>query len=543
MIICNDLTMEYGHRRLFSEVNLNLVKKNRYAVIGANGSGKSTFLKLLALIDHPSEGAVEISNRLSLGFLKQDHFASDEKLIIDVTIEGKPRLAAALNEKEQILLKDAITDEDGYRLGDLEEIILSLDGYSAESQAAIILQGLGIDRSLHRKPLGVLSGGYKLRVLLAQALFQNPDILLLDEPTNHLDIASIVWLQSYLCESYQGLLVFISHDREFLNGVATHILDVDHESITLYVGNYNAFMTKKAEALEQKQKELSHKQKQIDTMQSYVDRFKASASRSKQAMSRVKMIERIEVTDLKKTSRIQPNFNFIFQKPSGKRVLEIEGLTKSFKDKPLFKEMNLVLQRGQKCAIVGPNGVGKSTFLKVIMNQLTADEGIYQWNETARIGYFAQDFHSLLDPEETLLGWLKYQVERVDEIACRKALGRMLFSGKEVDKQIRVLSGGECARLIFAKLLLEQNNVLILDEPTNHLDMEAIDGLVEGLKAYPGTLIFVSHNRYLVQQVAQSLLVMTPSKVQFYPGTYQEYLNKMGKDYLLMICGNKIEEK
>lgn len=537
MAICNNLTMEHGQRRLFSEVSLNLLKKNRYAVLGANGSGKSTFLKLLAGVEYPSSGSVEISDRLSVGFLRQDHFASDQKLIIDVVIEGKPKLAEAWHEKARILLQDTITDEDGYRLGALEEIILSLDGYSSESQAAIILQGLGIDQSLHRQPLSVLSGGYKLRVLLAQALFQNPDILLLDEPTNHLDISSIDWLQSYLSDSYKGLLVFISHDREFVNGVATHILDIDHETITLYVGNYNAFMAKKEEVLEQKKKELSHKQKQIDSMQSYVDRFRAS-TRSKQAASRAKMIERIELPDIKKSSRIQPNFSFTFQKPSGKQVLEIEGLTKAFNDKVLFKEMKLVLQKGQKCAIVGPNGVGKSTFLKIIMDQLPADAGVFRWNDTARIGYFAQDFHQLLDPEQTLLEWLKYQTSK-DEIACRKALGRMLFSGQAVEKRIKVLSGGECARLVLAKLMLEENNVLIFDEPTNHLDMEAIDGLVEGLKAYPGTLIFVSHNRYLVQKVALSLLVMTHKRVQFYPGTYQEYLDKMGKDYLLMICGNK----
>lgn len=540
MIICNSLTMEHGHRRLFLDVDLNLLKKNRYAVVGANGSGKSTFLKLLAQVDHPSKGAIDISNRLSIGFLKQDHFASDQKQIIDVVIEGKPKLAEAWNEKERILLQDTITDEDGYRLGELEETILSLDGYSGESQAAIILQGLGIDQSLHRQPLSVLSGGYKLRVLLAQALFQNPDILLLDEPTNHLDIASIDWLESFLVESYQGLLVFISHDREFTNGVATHILDIDYETITLYTGNYNAFVVKKEEVLEQKKKEFSHKQKQIDTMQTYVDRFRASASRSKQAMSRAKMIERIELPDVKKTSRIQPNFNFTFQKPSGKQVLEIEGLTQAFGGKTLFKDMKLVFQKGQKCAVVGPNGVGKSTLLKIIMSQLPPDAGVFRWNDTARVGYFAQDFHGLLDPDQTLLEWLKYQVNKVDEVACRKALGRMLFSGQDVEKRIRVLSGGECARLVFAKLMLEENNVLIFDEPTNHLDMEAIDGLVEGLKAYTGTVIFVSHNRYLVQKVAQSLLVMTPKRVQFYPGTYQEYLDKMGKDYLLMICGNKV---
>ncbi len=532
--------MELGHKRLFVNTDLNLLKKHRYAVVGANGSGKSTFLKLLAQIEHPSRGTIEISNRLSIGFLKQDHFASDQKHIIDVVIEGKPALAEAWSEKEKILLQDTITDEDGYRLGELEELILSLDGYSGESQAAIILQGLGIDQSLHRQPLRVLSGGYKLRVLLAQSLFQNPDILLLDEPTNHLDIASIDWLQSFLSDSYQGLLVFISHDREFTNGVATHILDIDYETITLYTGNYNAFMDKKEEVLAQKKKEISHKQKQIDAMQSYVDRYRASASRSKQALSRLKMIERIDLPDLQKTSRIQPNFHFAFEKPSGKQVLEIEGLTQSFDGKILFENIKMALQRGKKCAILGPNGVGKSTLLKVLMGQLPSDSGTFRWNESARKGYFAQDFHNLLDPDQTLLGWLKDQVDKADENACRKTLGRMLFSGKDVEKRIRVLSGGECARLIFAKLMLEENNVLILDEPTNHLDMEAIEGLIEGLRAYKGTLIFVSHNRYLVQRVAQSLLVMTPKRVQHYPGTYQAYLDKMGKDYLLRVCGNKL---
>lgn len=527
MLSCNNLGMDFNGQYLFKNVQLNLLNNERYAVVGANGSGKSTLLKLFSQEEMSTQGSVEKSKKSILGILKQDHFRYEHERVIDVVMDGKPELLSAFNEKEKLLAKEEFGELECYRLAELEEIILSMDGYSTESKAQTILQGLGVDISKHQGPLSALSGGYKLRVLLAQALFKDPDILLLDEPTNHLDIVSIVWLEKYLVEEYKGLLVFVSHDRNFINNTATAILDIDYETITLYPGNYDGFLSKKAAVLEQLEHEVAHKQQKIASMQQYADRFRATPSKAKQALSRLRMIERIEMPDIKNTSRIKPNFHFNQLRPSGKNVLQVDELAKSFEDKLLFKKLSFTIQRGQRCAVIGPNGVGKSTMLKILMQEFASDQGEFQWSDTVSIGYFAQDFHALLDPNKTLLAWLCDSVSGATELSARKALGQALFSGSDVDKTIRVLSGGECARLIFAKLMLEQHNVLILDEPTNHLDLEAIEGLSEGLQNFSGTVIFVSHNRYLVQNVASHLLVMNKdNNVELYPGTYQEYMNR-----------------
>jgi len=458
MINCNSLSLEYGTRHLYKNVQLNLLARNRYAVVGANGSGKSTFLKLLSGEEQPSSGAVDKPKLSTIGILKQDHFRYNDERVIDVVIDGKPALAEALKEKERILNKaDDITDEELYRLAELEETIMAMDGYVADTQAEKILNGLGIPHAAHQGPLSALSGGYKLRVLLAQSLFQDPDILLLDEPTNHLDIVSITWLEDFLIEKYKGLLLFVSHDRQFIDNTATHILDVDYETITQYHGNYEKFLAKKEEVLAQFEAEISHKQGQIAHLQEFVDRFGAKASKAKQAQSRLKMIDRIELPDSKNTSRIQPHFAFTQHRPSGKQVLAVKKLEKAYGEKVLFKNLTFPINRGQKCAVIGANGIGKSTLLKILLNQLTADDGSFEWSETASIGYFA----------------------------------------------------------------------------TNHIDLETIDGLTEGLHKFPGTVICVSHNRYFVQNIATSLLVMTKHGVEMYQGTYQEYLDKMGHDYLL----------
>jgi ATPase subunit of ABC transporter with duplicated ATPase domains len=516
--------MDFSGQCLFRNVDLNLSTKMRYVVVGANGSGKSTFLKLIAEQEHPVAGVIDKPKKISVSILKQDHFRYENENIIDIVLEGKPELFEAFQKKNRLLESSEFGERECLLLAELEELITALDGYSAQSRAEIILQGLGIISEYHFKPLSCLSGGYKLRVLLAQALFQDPDVLLLDEPTNHLDIVSIVWLEKFLKSDYHGLLIFVSHDHNFINNLATCILDVDYETITAYPGNFDTFLAKKAEAFALMQHDLAHKKQKIASMQEYADRFRATPSKAKQALSRLKMIERIELPDIKNTSRIRPNFTFEQHRPTGKRVVRVEGLAKSFGVNTLFTKLDFIIQQSQKCAIIGPNGVGKSTVLKILLNQIDPDIGHFSWSETTSVGYFAQAFYEQLSPEISVLQWLRDNVSDVDEMTMRKILGAMLFSGSDVDKTIKTLSGGECARLMLAKLILEKHNVLILDEPTNHLDLEAIEGLAIGLQQFPGAILFVSHNRYLVQQVASHLLVMNKDSVEFYPGTYDEYI-------------------
>lgn len=532
MINCNNITMEFGGRVLFSEVDLNLLSKNRYAILGANGAGKSTFLKLLSKEEQPSEGVIDITKTAVLGILKQDHFRYENERVMDVVLDGKPLLTKALREKEKLLAKEEFGEAECLLLTKLEEQILHLKGYSAESEAQTILQGLGIPEDKHKGPLSALSGGYKLRVLLAQALFKNPDILLLDEPTNHLDIISIIWLENFLIEKYKGLLIFVSHDETFINNIATVILDIDYETITPYPGNYQHFVAQKALDLLQLKQEIENKQDKIAHLQSFVQRFGAKASKAKQAASRVKMIERIKIDDIKNTSRIKPNFHFPLERPSGKLVLEVKELSHAYEEKVLFNHLNFIVPRGAKMAVIGPNGVGKSTFLKIIVNVITQTAGEYKWSETTKISYFPQDFHLLLEKEDTLLHWLCKMVAGITETDARKALGKMLFSGKDANKKIKLLSGGECARLIFAKLFLEKGNVLILDEPTNHLDLEAIEALAEGLNLFTGTIIFVSHNRFLITKVANHIFAMERDSSKFYPSNYEEYQDKINSNLL-----------
>lgn len=533
MINCRNLEIKYGECCLFKNVNLNLLSNHRYAVVGANGAGKSTFLKMIAGDEAPTAGSIDYSNQLTIGMLRQDHFCYHDESVVEVVIAGNKTLAQALHDKEKILSKETISHKDGYRLAELEETILAMDGYTAIHRAEKILKGLGVNNDQHHGALSTLSGGYKLRVLLAQSLFQHPDILLLDEPTNHLDIVSIAWLENFLKTQYKGLLIFISHDREFINGSATHILDVDYAEITLYSGNYDSFLQKKDAIVEQKVHEISYKQQKIAEMQRYVDKYRASASRSKQALSRKKMIDRIEVPEVEASSRRSPAFAFQQVRQSGKQVLQAEGLSKTFNNKQLFSDVNLNLYRGQKCAIVGANGIGKSTIIKLLLGDLPIDCGEYKWSETASVGYFPQNFHELLSPGETLINWI-CQAANIDEIAARKALACMLFSGKDAYKKISVLSGGECTRLLFAKLIAQKHNVLVLDEPTNHMDIESIEGLVKALVKFPGTVLFVSHNRYFVQKLASSLIIITSSQVECYPGTYQDFIEAVGYDYLTL---------
>lgn len=532
MLDVRDLCMEYGKKSLFQEVNLILLPSQRYGVVGANGTGKSTFLKILAAEEAASSGSVEKAKDLSVGILKQDHFRYEGDRLVDVVIRGNGMLWNALSEKEALFAKDNFTEADGYRLSELEEIIMHQNGYEAEAVAKNLLLGLGIAEKFHYGPLSALSGGYKLRVLLAQVLFQKPDIMLLDEPTNHLDISSIAWLEEFLINNFKGLLIFISHDRGFLNHLATNILDIDYDTVTDYVGNYDSFCLNKEERLRLKQSELKNQEKKIDALQNFVDRFGAKASKATQAASKQKMIDRIKLVEIKDSNIMKPYFHFSPHKPSGKSVIKVEQLSKKFDERVLLNDVTFNLGRQDKCAIIGPNGIGKSTLLKVLLKELQADQGAFEWSETVQVGYFAQDYHKELSEHETLWEWLEKQVVASTQ-DMRKTLGQALFRGTDVEKKISMLSGGEAARLILVKLILQKSNVLILDEPTNHLDLESIDALIEALQKFQGAVLFVSHNRYFIDHISTRVLALTERHgVQNYLGNYRDYLEQYGKDYL-----------
>ncbi|WP_133138798.1 ABC-F family ATP-binding cassette domain-containing protein [Legionella genomosp. 1] len=531
MLDVRSLSMVFGKKSLFQDVDLILLPSQRYGVVGANGTGKSTFLKILAGEETPVQGSVEKAKNLNVGILKQDHFRYEEDRLIDVVIQGNAVLWDALTEKNKLYTKEEFTEEDGYRLGELEEIVMHHNGYEAEHSAKNLLLGLGIAEKYHDKPLSALSGGYKLRVLLAQVLYQQPDIMLLDEPTNHLDIVSIAWLQEFL-KSFPGLLIFISHDRSFLNAVSTNILDIDYDTISNYPGTYDQFVTAKEEQLILKQSELKNQEKKINAMQTFVDRFGAKASKAAQAASRQKMIDRIQLVEIKDSNIQKPYFNFQQRRPSGKSIINVENIHKTFGEKKVLNQVDFSLYRNDKCAIIGPNGIGKSTLLKILLNELSADNGRFEWSETVTVGYFSQDYRTLLDPEMTILEWMEANAVATSQ-EIRNILGQVLFRGTDVDKKIAMLSGGESARLVMAKIILEKPNVLILDEPTNHLDLESIDALIDALSLYPGTVLFVSHNRYFIDKISTRVLVLTERYgAQNYLGNYQGYLEQFGQDYL-----------
>lgn len=532
MLDVRNIGMEYGEKSLFQDVSLTLLPTQRYGIVGANGTGKSTFLKILAAEEASSKGSVEKAKSHSIGILKQDHFRYEDDRIIDVVIQGNSRLWDAMVEKNDLCNKSDFTEKDGYRLSDLEEIIMLQGGYEAEIAAKNLLTGLGVTEKYHDRPLSALSGGYKLRVLLAQVLYQQPDILLLDEPTNHLDIVSIAWLENFLISSFKGLLVFISHDREFLNNLSTNILDIDYDTIMDYTGNYDKFMVQKEETLRLKQCELKNQEKKIEALQDFVDRFGAKASKASQAASRQKMIDRIELVEIKDSNINKPYFDFTPKKTSGKSVLKAQNLSKQFDERVLLNKVSFDIHRGNKCAIIGPNGIGKSTLLKIILNELNADHGEFEWSDTVQVGYFAQDYRTHLSPGKTIWEWMNDNVAAPSQ-DIRRTLGQVLFSGDDIHKKISMLSGGECARLVMAKLILQKNNVLIMDEPTNHLDMESIDALIEALKTFPGAVLFVSHNRYFIDHISTRVLALTEHHgVQNYLGNYNDYLAQFGHDYL-----------
>jgi ATPase subunit of ABC transporter with duplicated ATPase domains len=536
MIAVSDLGKSYGPQTLFTGVSIQFNPGNRYGLVGANGSGKSTFLRILAGREAASEGTLSAPKRLRLGVLEQDHFQYEATPILEVAMMGDRAVWEAMAEKEEILAR-AEESFDADRYAELEDRILRHDGYALEARAGEILEGLGIPTEVHRRPLATLSGGFKLRVLLAQVLAARPDLLLLDEPTNHLDIVSIRWLEKFLV-AFPGCAVVISHDHRFLDNVTTAIVDVDYETLTLYPGDYSAFAAAKRAERERREKEIAQREKQIADHQAFVDRFRYKATKARQAQSRVKLIEKMaeDLEPLAQSSRRYPAFRFKQIRPSGKQVLAVEGVAKSYGANRVLADVSLTLQRGDRLAIIGPNGIGKSTLLKVVMGVAPADAGTVEWGYEARPGYFAQDHREQLEEgkagRQTVEAWL-WEACPAEPIGfVRGQLGAVLFSGDDVKKTLRSLSGGEAARLIFARLAVERPNVMLLDEPTNHLDLEAIEALVEGLQGYDGTLVFVSHDRWFVSQLADRILEITPTGIQDFRGGYDEYLERCGDDHL-----------
>ena len=537
MISVSDLTMRFGVRVLFEEVTWRLNPGAHYGLVGANGTGKSTLLRLLAGELKPERGTVSRPNDLRLGVLEQDHYRNDGVRLLDVVLMGRPRLWRALQEKEALLAKGGgkgeagLDEEAGRRLGELEAVIADNDGYTAESYAGALLTGLGLSGERHGRPMGELSGGYRLRVLLARTLFQEPELLLLDEPTNHLDIVSIRWLEEHL-RTFPGTFVLVSHDRHFLNTVCDHIADLDYLELRLYPGNYDRFERSKALAEEQKVKEIVRTEKKIAEMQQFIDRFRAKATKARQASSRQKQVERMEIPEITRSSRRHPVFKFKPRRASGREVLSLKGVAKGFGGLPVLENVGLELARGDRLAVLGPNGIGKSTLLKLIVGELQPDTGSIEPGYEVQMGYFAQDQEQLLRARGSVYDWL-YAASPDKEISTvRGTLGRALFSGDDVSKPLAALSGGEATRLRLTELVLRGDNLLVLDEPTNHLDLEGRQALMHALEEYSGTLMFVSHDRHFVSTVATRVLALTPEGHDDFPGSYEEFLARQGADYL-----------
>ena len=493
--------MRFGSKILFKNAGLQLNPGNHYGLVGANGTGKSTLIKILTGEETPEAGEIAVSSQVRVGSLKQDHFLYEQTRLIDVVMMGKKELWQALSDKERLLNKETFGEEDCETLDILEKQIAKYDGYAAESQAAKLLEGLGLPSATHVQTLSTLSGGYKLRVLLAQLLFSQPDILLLDEPTNHLDLFSIHWLEGYL-KNFEGTLLISSHDRDFLNGICNYMIDVDHETLKIYKGNYDDFLEMKAFILEQMEAKLASQDRKKEHLQDFITRFGAKATKARQAQSKMRLVEKLEdemsLLQLAPSSRRCPHLRFNQVRPSGAIALKVKQIHKSFHTKQVLKNVSFEVDRGDRIAFLGPNGVGKSTLLEILTHSLEATNGSIEWGYAVQFAYFPQDHAKHLQGSLSALEWLQ-QFERViAEERLREILARVLISGDDVHKPVNVLSGGEAARLLLARTMLVKHNVLVFDEPTNHLDMESAETLCEALQAYEGTILFVSHNRHFV---------------------------------------------
>ncbi|WP_242339937.1 MULTISPECIES: ABC-F family ATP-binding cassette domain-containing protein [Anaeromyxobacter] len=523
MISVQNVTKAFGPKRLFEDVNVAFSPGNRYGLTGPNGAGKTTFMKILAGDEDSDTGSVLRPKKL--GILRQDHFRFEDNRVLDVVLMGNGGLWAAIQEKEALLAKEEISNEDGTRLGELEGTIAEEDGYSAEADAAELLQGLGIEEPWHDQPMRALTGGYKLRVLLAQALFGKPQGLLLDEPTNHLDIESIRWLEKFL-HAYEGVLITISHDRHFLNAICTHIADIDYETIITYPGGYDDMVRQKGQVRSRVESENAEKKKKIEQLREFVARFHAG-TRASQVQSRIRSMQKLKLEDMKRSNIQAPFIKFEQKAPSGKQTLTVEGIDKRYGGNEVIQPFSALVTRGEKICVIGKNGVGKTTLVKMIAGELQPDHGHVKWGHQAQVGYLPQDQQGAIRPGTTAFGWLRELEDKLSNEEISGLLGRMLFSGEERMKPTATLSGGETVRLLLAKLMLFKDNVLVLDEPTNHLDLQSIAALSEGLQRYEGTLVVVTHDQELIREVGTRIWALHQGEpVLDFPGTFDEFVEK-----------------
>ncbi|MBN0988885.1 ABC-F family ATPase [Amphritea pacifica] len=528
MLTTANITMQFGAKPLFENISVKFGEGNRYGLIGANGCGKSTLMKILGGDLEPSSGNVSKDPNERIGKLRQDQFAFEEFTVIDTVIMGHAELWEIKQERDRIYALPDMTEEEGIKVAELEVEFAELDGYTAESRAGELLLGLDIPTEQHFGPMSEVAPGWKLRVLLAQALFADPDIMLLDEPTNNLDINTIRWLEGVLNER-NSTMIIISHDRHFLNSVCTHMADLDYGELRVYPGNYDDYMIASTALQERLQSDNAKKKAQIAELRSFVSRFSANASKAKQATSRARQIEKIELNDIKPSSRQSPYIRFDQEKKLHRLALEVEGLAKGYGEAPLFKDLSMMVEVGERIAIIGPNGIGKTTLLKTLHGDLDPDSGLVKWSENSNIGYYAQDHAHEFAEEINLFDWMsQWTKSGSDEQVIRASLGRMLFSQNEIKKSVKVLSGGEKGRMLLGKLILQQPNILLMDEPTNHMDMESIEALNLALENFDGTLIFVSHDREFVSSLATRIIDMREDGLADFRGGYEEYLKKQG---------------
>ncbi|RRD00225.1 ABC-F family ATPase [Amphritea balenae] len=528
MLTTANITMQFGSKPLFENISVKFGEGNRYGLIGANGCGKSTLMKILGSDLEASSGTFSKDPNERIGKLRQDQFAFEEFSVIDTVIMGHNELWQVKQERDRIYGLPEMSEEEGMAVADLEVQFAELDGYTAESRAGELLLGLDIPIEQHFGPMSEIAPGWKLRILLAQALFADPDILLLDEPTNNLDINTIRWLETVLNER-NSTMIIISHDRHFLNSVCTHMADLDYGELRVYPGNYDDYMIASTQLQERLHAENAKKKAQVAELRSFVSRFSANASKAKQATSRARRIEKIEMNDIKPSSRQSPYIRFDQEKKLHRLALEIEGLTKGFDGTPLIKDLSMMVEVGQRIAIIGPNGIGKTTLLRCLFGDLELNSGEVKWSENHNIGYYAQDHAYEFAEDMNLFDWMaQWTKSGADEQVIRGALGRMLFSQNDIKKSVKVLSGGEKGRMLLGKLILQQPNILLMDEPTNHMDMESIEALNLALENFEGTLIFVSHDREFVSSLATRVIELQPEGLTDFQGGYEDYLKKQG---------------
>lgn len=522
MLSVNNLKLAFGKRILFKDVNIKFRPGNCYGLIGANGSGKSTFLKILSGEIEQTEGEVIVDPGERIAILRQDQFAFDEFEVIDTVIMGHGELYDVLRERDEIYAKEDFSDEDGMRASELEELVEKFNGYEAETEAAILLSGLGIAEELHRKKMKELEGGEKVKVLLAQAIFGSPDILLLDEPTNHLDIESIKWLENYLAD-FNNTVIVVSHDRHFLNNVCTHIADIDFGKIEIYVGNYSFWLQASELALQQKRDENKKTEDKRKELQAFVERFSSNASKARQATSRKKLLEKLTLEDIKPSSRKYPFIEFKPLRETGKVILEIENLNKTVEGEHVLKDFSLLLNKDDKIVFLSHSHIVQTTLFQILMGELEPDSGTFRWGETITTSYFPKENSSYFQENRSVLQWIRQFTTNPDEAYARGFLGRMLFTGEESLKSVKVLSGGERVRCMLSRMMLSGANALIFDEPTNHLDLEAITSLNNGLIKFPEVILFTSHDYEFVNTIANRIIEITPEGVIDRRMTFEEY--------------------